>query len=274
MKNHKIYTIILLIIIPTLIGFVAFKYAQLQTIEKYNDVLATMKAEYESEIEFLNQEMNSKDTFISQKNFLIEDLLNQKNNLHSEVDSLSSRVAGMSTEQYPFPFAVPSTGYLGHIAGSYGGTMNGDEHLGVDIWTSIHSGGAISTHKGNPVYSACDGVVDNFQLENGAVTILCDPIPDYYNVPAHEGVRTYYGHMGNAITQELYIYVKHGQRVQRGEFIGYQGDLSSFTPNMRNVHLHFSVFTGLREKGGAKDPCMYIGGDCKAVGRFFINNLK
>jgi murein DD-endopeptidase MepM/ murein hydrolase activator NlpD len=261
-------------ICSVLMSYLAFAYGQMITQESYTQQINTLKENHAVEIAFFNQEMDSKDLFINQKNFLIEDLLSQKDNLYSEVNNLNSQVAGMSTEQSPHPFAIPSVGFLGHKAGTYGGDMYGSTHLGVDIWTSVTHGGAISTHRGNPVYSACDGVVDNFQLENGGVTILCDPIPEFYNVPVRESVRTYYGHLGNGATGELYIYVNYGQRVKKGQFIGYQGDLSSFTPEMRNVHLHFSTFTGIREKGGSLDPCLYIGGSCTEVGRFFINEAS
>ena len=80
--------------------------------------------------------------------------------------------------------------------------------------------------------------------------------------------------MANAITKEQYIYLKVGQNVRKGQFIGYQGDLSMFTPGMRNVHLHFSVFTGARERDGSQNPCNYIGGVCNEAGVFFVNDVK
>jgi hypothetical protein len=47
-----------------------------------------------------------------------------------------------------------------------------------------------------------------------------------------------------------------------------------FTPGMRNVHLHFSVFTGTRERDGSQNPCKYIGGSCQEAGAFFVNSVQ
>jgi murein DD-endopeptidase MepM/ murein hydrolase activator NlpD len=265
---------LLLSICTALMVYAAYGYGQIKVQEEYESKIDNIEQNHSIELSLLNNEIESKNMLISHRDHMIEDLLGQKENLSSELQTLNSRVAGISTSKHPFPFAVPSAGFLGHNAGTYGGTMLGMPHLGVDIWTTLSSGGAISTRQGNPVYSACDGVVNNFQLDNGGVTILCDKIPDYYNVPKHEGVSTYYGHMGNGGTGELYIYIKYGQRVRRGQFIGYQGDMSSFTPAMRNVHLHFSIFTGHREVGGALDPCLYIGGSCTQEGRFFNHEIE
>ena len=183
-------------------------------------------------------------------------------------------MAGLSIDNSnTYPFSIPTTGTVGSQASTYY-DKNGDSiHYGVDIWTNTQNGGAISTHKGNPVYSACNGVVESFQPENGGVTISCDMISSAFNVPVRK-VYTYYGHMANAETKEQYTILKNGQKVHKGQFIGYQGDLSMVTPSMRNVHLHFSVFTGGHESDGTQDPCKYIGGSCTEVGRFFVTDVK
>lgn len=211
----------------------------------------------------LNDELRSNKDSLSQ-------LKSDKHNLSSEIDKLSEQINRMrgsvaGVNDFKYPFAVPSVGVVGSQQSTYSG-----EHYGIDIWTWWKDGGAISSHRGNPVYSACDGVVYSFQEGNGGVTISCDEIPEYYNVPERK-VYTYYGHLGNTETSELYITVKRGDRVKKGQFIGFQGDLSQFTPGMRNVHLHFSVFKGPREKDGSQNPCTYIGGECNTVGYFFIN---
>lgn len=171
-----------------------------------------------------------------------------------------------------YPFATPTTGTLGHSAGSFGGKLYDMIHRGVDIWTTTSNHGAIPSHKGNPVHAACSGKVTNIFAPNGAIVILCDPISDNFDVPKKQGVYTYYGHMGHAETKQLYIEVKRNQRVEKGQLLGYQGDLSSYFPQMRNVHLHFSVFTGISEidkNGGALNPCLYIGGNCNVAGSKF-----
>jgi murein DD-endopeptidase MepM/ murein hydrolase activator NlpD len=171
-----------------------------------------------------------------------------------------------------FPFIVPTTGVAGHQAGTFEGHLYEMTHRGIDIWTTTRNGGALPTHKGNPVYAACNGKVVSFVPENGGITILCDEIPATYKVPKHTGVYTHYSHLGNAITKQQHHGLKRGQRVAQGQFLGYQGDLSSYFPEMRNVHLHFSVFTGISEvdpNGGALNPCLYIGGNCQRQGESF-----
>lgn len=198
-----------------------------------------------------------------------EDLQGSINELRTELSELQT-LARESEREYPF--VVPSTGVVGSENGTFGGWMYTMRHLGIDIWTSAANGGRIASHKGNPVYSACDGKVVNIGTANGGVTIQCDEISSEFDVP-EKNVFTHYAHLGHAETKELWINVERNKRVAQGELIGYQGDLSSFFPEMRNVHLHFSVFTGSSEtdpSGGAIDPCLYIGGNCKTKGQNFI----
>lgn len=198
--------------------------------------------------------------------------------LIAEINTLKAKVAGISTSAAPasveFPFAVPSTGIVGTQNGTFGGDMYGMKHLGIDIWTTLSNGGRVASHKGNKVVSACDGKVVNIGPANGSLTVLCDEINARFNVPQRK-VYTHYSHLGHAETKELFMVVQRNQRVEKGQLVGYQGDLSSFFPEMRNVHLHFSVFTGHSEtdpNGGAIDPCKYIGGTCTKRGEMFKAN--
>lgn len=237
---------------------------------QYAEKIAEIKSEHSSILSSVQQEKISQ---INLKENLIEDLVQDKDKLSTELEELNSQVAGLMTSNNGFPFSVPSTGTVGSQVSTYESVFNGYIHRGVDMWTSLQNGGAISTHQGNPVYSVCSGKVESFQPSNGGVTIKCDLIPTSFNVPTRK-VYAYYGHMGNAVTKEQFIYLKIGQSVKKGQFIGYQGDLSMFTPGMRNVHLHFSIFSGTREGEGSVDPCLYIGGKCKEVGYFFASEAK
>ncbi|MBN1331561.1 M23 family metallopeptidase [Candidatus Dojkabacteria bacterium] len=225
---------------------------------------------YQAEIIQLESSLGIKDHKISNLTSQLQDSLNDKNSLAMNNDELKEQIKGLSTKN-DFPFGVPSTGVIGTYNGTFGGNMNGFRHLGVDIWTTTDNNGRISSHKGNEVFAACDGKVTRIDSDNGAITIACDRIPDNFDVPERE-VYTHYAHLGNAETKELYISVARNQRVKKGDLLGFQGDLSSYFPEMRNVHLHFSVFTGLSEtdkSGGALNPCLYIGGDCSRRGAGF-----
>ena len=216
----------------------------------------------------LEQALGIKNGELSKLDVALSKELESKNDLQTEIDQLEGKIAGLETSR-EHPFSVPSEGTVGTFNGTFGGNMNGFRHLGVDIWTSSENNGAISTHKGNAVYSVCNGTVSNIENANAAITIACDPIDKTkYHLPEYK-VYTHYAHMGNAETGELYIKVHRGQRVKAGQELGFQGDKSSYFPEMRNVHLHFSVFTGLSEtdkSGGALNPCLYIGGDCSRAG--------
>jgi murein DD-endopeptidase MepM/ murein hydrolase activator NlpD len=241
--------------------------------ENYLKEIAVLKSNHENYLGQSSLTIDKLGAELESKEQQLNELSQNKEELNSQVDQLSQQIAGLSTSSSVYPFAIPSTGTVGSQVSTYLDENNGYYHYGVDFWTITSNGGAINTHRGNPVFSACDGVVESFQTGNGGVTIRCDLIPSFYNVPAHK-VFTYYGHMANAVTKEQFIYVKIGQRVRKGQFIGYQGDLSMFTPDMRNVHLHFSVFSGFKEADGTQDPCKYIGGNCQKVGEFFVNESR
>lgn len=270
-RSTLLFLFSLLIIFSSI---VIFELGMLILKDMKDKEIIALKSSYNERIEQMDDTLYELDYKVQSKEDMILNLMETKEELSSEINELNEHIAGLSTyDQNEYPFAVPSTGILGSYASRYMDENNGYYHLGVDIWTSAQNGGAISTHRGNPVYSACTGKVVSFQSSNGGVTISCYIIPSNFRVPARK-VYTYYGHMANAVTKEQYIYVKIGDEVQKGQFIGYQGDLSMFTPGMRNVHLHFSIFTGSSEQSGHKDPCKYIGGSCSEVGRFFTTAAR
>lgn len=213
---------------------------------------------------------NKSDDIVEDLNLTISSFEEKEKEYKREISDLNSKIAGAQTIR-EYPFSTPTKGILAKYAGTFGGNMNGYRHLGIDLWTTTKNNGMLPDHKGNPVYAACSGIVDNIDKSNGAVTINCDQIPNSFKVPEHK-VYTHYAHLGNADTGELFINVHGSQRVKEGDILGYQGDLSSYFPDMRNVHLHFSIFTGLSEtdkSGGALNPCLYIGGDCTEPGMIF-----
>jgi murein DD-endopeptidase MepM/ murein hydrolase activator NlpD len=233
--------------------------------------LNTQIGDRDSKIQTLEASKSELSSQVSQLNTQIVGLTDE---LSRQVSQLNAQIAGLSIgNNNPYPFIVPTTGTVGSQVSTYLSNYNGSIHYGIDIWTSTQNSGAISTQKGNPVYSVCDGIVESFQVDNGGVTISCNTIASSFNIPIKK-VYSYYGHMANALTKEQYINIKIGQKVRKGQFIGYQGNLSMFTPGMRNVHLHFSIFTGPRERDGTLDPCIYIGGSCKEVGRFLVSEFK
>ncbi len=166
------------------------------------------------------------------------------------------------------PMIVPTNGIAGHEDFLY---LPG-KHPGIDIWTSMEGTGLPGRRHGYPVYSACTGVVSHYKSSNEELEIICDPLPDIYAklVPSLK-VKVLYSHLGDGETGESFHKLKVGEKLIKGEFIGYQGNKSSFVPENRVVHLHFGVYD-LSSRGQTPpplDPMYYIGVDTHKVGQSF-----
>ena len=86
-----------------------------------------------------------------------------------------------------------------------------------------HTGVDITAPRGTPIYATADGVVSRQQLPHGYGTaILIDHGYSY---------QTLYGHLSKKV-------VKNGQKVKRGELIGYVGS----TGQSLGPHLHYEVW--------------------------------
>ena len=112
------------------------------------------------------------------------------------------------------PSIWPAHGWL---TGTFGGRS--DPFSGEP---AFHQGLDISTEKGQPVFATADGVVDTASYTG-----------DYGNliVLKHEfGLATRYGHLSA-------YRVKPGQRVKRGDVIGYVGSTGRST----GAHLHYEI---------------------------------
>jgi|GEM_PF-5438503 len=233
------------------------------------------------------EEIANKEAALADADLQLEIFKNQAEQLDAKVAGLSTQLSDVSSElssyklNGKFPMVVPTSGEIVTFGGSYAGNMKGIQHFGIDIWSKRENNGMFANHRGNPVYAACSGRVVKVIPENGQVLIECDNISRDYFLPDYDDVITEYGHMGNGVTKELFFDLKVGQRVNRGEQIGTQGDLSSYFPEMRNVHLHFSIYKGKvtypwnKNGGGPYNPCVYIGGNCGMVGQKFkaLDNL-
>ncbi len=265
-KLIKIWLVLLLFLVLLITAEVSVYLSQQRYRTKIANTIkekSELQTKLQAQIETINFELGEK---VEET----ETLATEKENLTEEIQNLNGKIAGLTDQKVPF--VVPSNGLVATYAGTFGGNMNGMRHLGIDIWTTTKNSGILANHKGNAVYSACDGKVVGMDPNNAGLTIDCDEIDKSYALPAYK-VYTHYSHLGHAETKELYNVVGVGTRVKAGQLIGYQGDLSSYFPEMRNVHLHFSVFTGISEtdkKGGALNPCLYIGGDCSKVGQEFV----
>ena len=112
------------------------------------------------------------------------------------------------------PSIWPVHGWLSGIFGGRSDPFTGDPgfHRGIDI----------STDEGDPVYATADGVVESAERagEYGNLIVLTHAF----------GLATRYGHLSR-------FNVARGQRVSRGDVIGYVGSTGRSTGS----HLHYAI---------------------------------
>ena len=106
-------------------------------------------------------------------------------------------------------------------------------HTGIDFAASI----------GTPIYATADGVVDKVDVSFSGYGKMVE-------IDHGFGYRTRYAHMHG-------FTVRNGQRIKRGELIGYVGNTGLSTA----PHLHYEVFI----KGIQKDPVLYFFNDLNAT---------
>ncbi len=103
----------------------------------------------------------------------------------------------------------------------------------------MHSGIDFAAPIGTPIYAAADGTVDNIEISFTGYGKKVE-------IDHGFGYRTRYAHMHG-------FAVRNGQRVKRGELIGYVGDTGLSTA----PHLHYEVFIN----GAQVNPIHYFFND-------------
>lgn len=176
--------------------------------------------------------------------------------------------ANYKDDQLAAPLFVPTQGIAGHKNFLYLPEI----HPGIDIWTNANGTALEGEKHGYPVYAACSGHVVHYKPPNEEIEIKCDPIPEYYRekVPSLN-IKILYSHLGDGETGESFHNLKVGQRVEKGQFVGYQGNKSSFAPENKVVHLHFGVYdlSARQNPPPPLDPMLYIGVNTHKVGQLF-----
>lgn len=200
---------------------------------------------------------------------IFDNSISPERNLSESNDSLSREIKKLS--DIP-PLLVPTSGIAPRAFFLYTGPYEQGGHEGIDIWTNINGTGTDGKtyYKGNPVYAACSGVVSYRWDENGDVSIICDELNEIYEgvVPSRK-IKTLYGHMADMQTRDVYIYIKKHQRVEKGDLIGHQGNLSFYAPENLMVHLHFGVYDISSYPQKPLDPSPYIGVSCTKLNQEF-----
>ncbi len=106
---------------------------------------------------------------------------------------------------------------------------------------AMHAGIDLAGPLGTPIYATADGIVGRAEYNNGGYGNLVE-------INHGQGIQTRYGHLSRFATRP-------GQRVRRGELIGYMGSTGRSTGS----HLHYEV----RIDGRAVNPDpLHAAGQC------------
>lgn len=100
---------------------------------------------------------------------------------------------------------------------------------------AMHAGIDLASPAGTPIYATADGVVDRAEWFGGYGNMV--------EIEHGKGISTRYGHMSRIATHE-------GDRIKRGDLIGYVGSTGRSTGN----HLHYEV----RIDGRAVNPVPFL----------------
>lgn len=188
-------------------------------------------------------------------------------------DFMISNPKGLSAEEIKYPMIVPTNGIAGHKNFLYLPEI----HPGIDIWSNKDGSGIPGKNHGYEVLAACSGVVAHYKEPNEEIEIVCDRLPETFrNLVPSLDVKILYSHLGDGETGESFHTLKVGQRLEKGDFVGFQGDKSSFAPENRVIHLHFGVYDLSAKKSPPPplDPMYYIGVDTHKVGQIFNSGLN
>ena len=128
--------------------------------------------------------------------------------------------------------AIPSTEPVKGMSFTSGYGVRSDPFRGR---AAMHSGIDLAGPVGTPIYATADATVDRSQWANGYGNLI--------ELNHGRGIQTRYGHLTRSI-------VRAGQRVKRGDLIGYMGSTGRSTGS----HLHYEV----RIDGKAVNPVPFM----------------
>ena len=222
--------------------------SDMQSIENSKVEIVALIDEQKSAKAVLDEKNKELKKEIGEINSVISDIKNDVNSLQNQVDKLDKAIAEYEQaikdaqdkyqdQHHDGQFTWPCPGHK-NITSPYGyrtHPISGKYkfHKGIDI-----AGGNI---KGKPIVAAADGTVSLAAYNSGGY--------GYYVMINHgkaddgKSYVTLYAHMTRYI-------VKVGQKVKRGETIGYVGTTGAST----GYHLHFEV----RVNGNTTDPKKYF----------------
>jgi murein DD-endopeptidase MepM/ murein hydrolase activator NlpD len=157
----------------------------------------------------------------------VDELLRLAKFEHEKFEEVYSALSDKKTRLDHTPSIMPTTGYL-----SRGYGYKTDPFTG---FKQLHSGIDIANRSGTPIHASADGKIIAAHRAGGLGKMIV--------IDHGYGYRTRYGHLNQ-------FDVKVGQRVKRGDVIGYMGNTGYST----GPHLHYEVLI----KGKSVNPYKYI----------------
>ncbi len=157
----------------------------------------------------------------------IQGLAQQAQSVESNLNSLVNFFESQSLRLATTPSIMPTAGWLSSQYGTRPDPFTGRDqmHWGVDI----------STNTGNPIVATADGIV---------LQVLNDKYLGKYIILSHgNGITSVYGHMNG-------FAVRAGQKVRRGDVIGYVGQ----TGKAVGPHVHYEI----HRDGKPVNPYWYL----------------
>lgn len=117
-------------------------------------------------------------------------------------------------------------------------------------WGVFHAGTDIGVPKGTAIYAVDSGIVTQVDDKCFDGDIDCGlGLGNHISIDHQNDIYTNYGHLSKVI-------VKKGQKVKRGQVIGYSGN----SGNSTGTHLHFEIRKGGWLSNVHFDPMPYLKG--------------
>lgn len=178
-------------------------------------------------------------------NAIVKDIADQLNNITARIayqfqsyDSISKLISKQDVKLASMPAIQPvSNKQLDRIASGFG--MRIDPVYGTP---KMHKGLDFTAPQGTPIYATGNGIVDEAGFSESG-------FGNHVVINHGYGYETVYGHM-------VKVKVRRGQRVKRGEVIGWVGSTGKST----GPHCHYEVHIN----GNAVDPVYFFYNDLNA----------
>ncbi len=188
----------------------------------------------------LESQRKSKESLLSQtkgaeSNYqkLLSQSKSEQDQLTKEINDLDSAAQSKGGKSISVSKGILGWPMDGVMSQGYGNT--GFTSLGYNF----HNGVDITAPAGKPIYAPADGTVANCDTGEAAYGNWCTIRHTIETKNGKRNIVTLFGHMRS-------YKVKPGQKVERGDLIGYEGNTGNTTRLLygpeRGYHLHFTVF--------------------------------